>query len=411
MKTHDTIAGSYYGVTSPNGCTVTDEYGALKKTIEAGDQLTIQAPGAQLIVDDDEAIIRKSNFKYAASALRLLGGGSSTGLPSGYLQAEFLECTGAQSIYLGKCPTHIGAKAVLAYNIKSGNRHILSTGSNEFTFFRATQWSDTHVSFAGAVNGKESGGWLREQREASITKIEISQNWKMDCSWSIGREDCGYKITQNAFTTQLEETTANLNLFTYSGGSYYFNGKLFEMQISKGTDVYMDLVPVLDGSGVPCVYDKVSKKPFYNKSTTPFIVGMDMKQARKLSKLPAGGGTLKVSLPSNYLEDEGVVNALATAQENGWLITIQTYEAEAGAASTFALRRVWVRKTQDEQGSYVDSDGFRWQVEWCVDIVGSDPEQEGYEPFRSVDVAVNYWNLQPWVDPEQDEILTNNEEQ
>lgn len=75
MKTHDTIAGSYYGITSPNGCTVTDEYGALKKVIEAGDQLTLQAPGAQLIVDDDEAIVRKSTFNRAASALRLLGGG------------------------------------------------------------------------------------------------------------------------------------------------------------------------------------------------------------------------------------------------------------------------------------------------------------------------------------------------
>lgn len=75
MKTHDTIAGSYYGITSPNGCTVTDEYGALNKTIEAGDQLTLQAPGAQLIVDDDEAIVRKSTFNRAAAVLRLLGGG------------------------------------------------------------------------------------------------------------------------------------------------------------------------------------------------------------------------------------------------------------------------------------------------------------------------------------------------
>lgn len=412
---HTITTKKWYVVSGTAGDTVTSPDGSkIFCTVPEGGQGIFYATAPKVVTSNDSVEVVETTFNLAPVKLKLLGllgGGVSTGLPSGYLVAEFLECTGAQSIYLGKCPTHIGAKAVLAYNIKSGNRHILSTGSNEFTFFRATQWSDTHVSFAGAVNGKESGGWLREQREASITKIEISQNWKMDCSWSIGREDCGYKITQNAFTTQLEETTANLNLFTYSGGSYYFNGKLFEMQISKGTDVYMDLVPVLDGSGVPCVYDKVSKKPFYNKSTTPFIVGMDMKQARKLSKLPAGGGTLKVSLPSNYLEDEGVVNALATAQENGWLITIQTYEAEAGAASTFALRRVWVRKTQDEQGSYVDSDGFRWQVEWCVDIVGSDPEQEGYEPFRSVDVAVNYWNLQPWVDPEQDEILTNNEEQ
>ena len=100
------------------------------------------------------------------------------------------------------------------------------------------------------------------------------------------------------------------------------------------------------------------------------------------------------------------------AQENGWVITIQTYETEAGAASTFALRRVWVRKHIEEQGSYVDPNGSRWQVEWCVDIVGADPEQEGYEMFRSVEAAVEHWSLTTWVDPGLEEQFNiTNEEQ
>ncbi len=68
MKTLNTIAGNLYTVTSPNGCTVTDERGKLKKTVKAGDQLTIMAPGAELRVDDDEADIRASNFKAASAA-------------------------------------------------------------------------------------------------------------------------------------------------------------------------------------------------------------------------------------------------------------------------------------------------------------------------------------------------------
>jgi hypothetical protein len=186
--------------------------------------------------------------------------------------------------------------------------------------------------------------------------------------------------------------------------------QIFGVRFFDGEKSLADFTPGITKDGKISFFDRVSRKIAITE-TFNGVLGMTLEQARKLSKLPKFGGTLTVSLPSNYLEDEGVVNALATAQENGWVITIQTYEAEAGAASTFALRRVWVRKRTDECGTYVDTDGFRWQVDWCVDVVGSSPEAEGYEPFRRVDVAINYWGLTPWVDPEQEEFLTNTDEQ
>jgi hypothetical protein len=88
------------------------------------------------------------------------------------------------------------------------------------------------------------------------------------------------------------------------------------------------------------------------------------------------------------------------------VLTVQTYEAAGAAAATFALRRVWVRKVQDENGTYVDADGSRWQVEWCVDVIGADPESLGYERFRSVEVAAEYWGLQPYQYPEEEQLLT-----
>jgi hypothetical protein len=41
---------------------------------------------------------------------------------------------------------------------------------------------------------------------------------------------------------------------------------------------------------------------------------------------------------------------------------------------------------------------------------GSEPDALGYEPFRSVEAATEYWGFTPWVDPEQEEILTNTDE-
>ncbi|MBQ8901262.1 MAG: hypothetical protein IJY72_09915 [Akkermansia sp.] len=98
--------------------------------------------------------------------------------------------------------------------------------------------------------------------------------------------------------------------------------------------------------------------------------------------------------------NERVVNALAEAESKGWVLTIQTYAAQT-AAATFALRRVWVRRELCEHGSYVAADGRRWQVEWCVEVIGADPEGLGYERFRSVEAAVAYWELEPYEYPQE----------
>jgi hypothetical protein len=79
------------------------------------------------------------------------------------------------------------------------------------------------------------------------------------------------------------------------------------------------------------------------------------------------------------------------------------------------MRRIWVRKNQDENGSYVDTNGNRFQVEWCVEIYSPEnktPEDLGYEQFRSVESAVEYWELTPYVDPTlEEQFNTTNEEQ
>lgn len=132
---------------------------------------------------------------------------------------------------------------------------------------------------------------------------------------------------------------------------------------------------------------------------------MSLEQARKLANLPYGGGELKISLPSNYTEDAEFAKARRVAESKGWVIEIQTHEAEASEASTFSLRRIWVKRSQHEYGTYVAQDGTRWNVEWCVDIIGADPQERGYEMYRSVDAAVDYWGLSLWIDPEAETEL------
>ena len=401
MTEHETIAGNVYCVTCAEGCTVTDASGQLNEECEAGKQLHITAPSGVLFTSTP-ATVRKVNFKNAPVKLKLLGllgGGSGSGLPSGYLAAEFLECNNGKYIWTDLLMKNDrGIEVVYEYTANSGvSLPMYACMSGGGLYCRVSHpdqntglWWDKRYAVKSIPSGKVRGT-VNFKNDRKITNGEYSANI-------------------NYTPTTAEEA---INVPVRIAQSYV--GILYSFRFSEGGNVVSDMIPALDSQGSVCMFDRVKKKTYFftasSGNQSQPVIGMTLSQARKLSNLPKNGGSLRVSLPSNYAEDEGVVSALATAQENGWVITIQTYEAEAGAASTFALRRIWVRSMKDEQGSYVDSDGTRWQVEWCVDIVGADPEQEGYEPFRSVDVAVNYWGLTPWVDPEaEQELLTNNEE-
>lgn len=413
---HTVTTKKWYVVTGTAGATVTSPDGSKTFcTVPEGGQGVFYATTPKVVTSDDSVEVAETTFNSAPVKLRLLGllGGGVSTLPSGYLTAEFLESTGTQWI----------------------NTKILPTGNSKITLdVMAIAWNHTNLCFGSYDSASKNGicfslnfnggygtagmytyGTQRKYFTSNYHTLNTRYNYEFDGN-NVYRNGVKSKFIDGyIFQKEVFESASSILLFGArdANGSVERRGskRIWKFAIEDNGASLLSYIPALDPTGTPCMYDTVTRKPFPNSGTGQFIVGMTLEQARKLSKLPKTGGSLTVSLPSNYAEDEGVVNALATAQENGWVITIQTYEAETGAASTFALRRIWVRKCEDEQGSYVDTDGFRWQVEWCVDVVGADPQELGYEPFRSVDVAVNYWNLQPWVDPEaEEELLTNTEE-
>jgi hypothetical protein len=59
---------------------------------------------------------------------------------------------------------------------------------------------------------------------------------------------------------------------TFTNGNFSASSviRLFTAKITQGATVIHDLVPVLDDTGTPCMYDKVSKQCFYNKGTGSF---------------------------------------------------------------------------------------------------------------------------------------------
>ena len=111
-----------------------------------------------------------------------------------------------------------------------------------------------------------------------------------------------------------------------------YSARFWDVSNGRG---YRKYIPAVDSSGKPCMYDRVTKQPFYNNGTGQFIVGMTLEQARKLSKLPSAGGTLTVSLPweAQLVQHNGQVEtALETARGKGWLLKVQYRAPEAESA-------------------------------------------------------------------------------
>lgn len=225
-----------------------------------------------------------------------------TPLPIGYLATDFLESSNGQRISI---PSSFDTATDFKWSIKlqttvsSGWGHAFGVRGSAGAF---------GVSFANSTTELEltylqTGGYYVPAEFFVPLLIESDL-----IGTRVNKQDTKIRSVYNPISF------TSIGLFWKVGHYYnFFTGRIWRANLFNAGKTVIDVLPALDPTGIPCMYELVSRKPFYNSVTEPFIVGMDMKQARKLSKLPARGGTLTVSLPSNYTEDEDVVNSLSTA--------------------------------------------------------------------------------------------------
>lgn len=419
MKEIKVSVNSWYVVEGTAGATVTNpSTNRVIATIEEGKQAAFYATTPYVLASDDSVSVYKSTFNLAPVKLRLLGllgGGVSSVLPRGYLAAEFLESTGPQYINTNKEFT-LDTGILLEGECLTTNADIKFAGCLDSTYgdirFYAPRVSKGPFYYPTAAWGE----WffLKDDNSLNDRRFIGETNYLNNRKAKITIKNSADLIKDLTNDFDLEKLKLSIFLFGLNSNSRLSNNyacRIWQAKISRAQSIVFDGIPCISSLGEACMYDKVTKKPFRNSGTGAFIVGMTLAQAINLSKLPAGGGTLTISLPTGYESDAGVVSALETARSNGWTLTVQTYtpEAEASSAATFALRRIWVQRTQHENGAYIDADGNRWQVDWCVEMYtpdGSTPDMHGYELFRSLDAAVAYWELEPYVDPNEEELLT-----
>lgn len=419
MKEIKVTVNTWYVVEGAAGATVINPLtNRAIATVEDGKQASFLATTPYVVASDDSVNVFKAPFNSAPAklmALGLLGGGNSE-LPAGYLQAEFLEITGYINTGDSLSP-HFQVPLPTIEN--SDNWEFVTSHAVDFSTGAAqVEGVNAHGSVQSMFYGVTAGNKLYAgsgNGVATSTAVDVNEQkhsfafrQKGQLSY-VAFDGEEFKLKANT-TIPPSEIGLFVALKRGSAGFFYpFNGKKYSWKFIKNGKVIRNLIPSLDAAGTPCMFDLVTKQTFYNSGPGQFIVGFTLPQARKLGKLPART-KLSVSLPVGYDSDAGVVAALAEAEANGCVLTIRTYEAAASATSTFGMRRIWVRRTQSENGLYVDAEGTRWQVDWCVTMYTPDdstPDMHGYELFRSVEAATEYWGLEPYVDPAwEEELLT-----
>ena len=333
MKTHQTIAGNTYCVSSPNGGTVTDASGSLNKPVEAGDQVHVTAPSGELYCDDDAATIVKANFKSAALALGLLGGGNN-GLPAGYTRVEFLESTGSQYVDLPEVQTGEDFGIDYTFLNTSGQNWALCLQTGGTVHYRI----DVRSFATGALGvswGNYSNSIWPNLGEGSES-CRVVANYKNDKRLLIAG------LQTHEWTLKTPNTVKNgFYLFAMTG--YTAEGvrhkdsnvrqKIKHFAASKGQADVAHLVPALDNTGTPCMFDLVTRKPFYNSGTGDFIypgkettaTTYSLRRPRMYAQMTPHGIRRLYHVPRGY---NGTPEEYA--EQNGFKLLVETPQPEEG---------------------------------------------------------------------------------
>ena len=247
-------------------------------------------------------------------------------LPLGYTRLDFLEATGTQVINTGLIPTtKTGFKCkTQATTNEQIDRYYCGCQTAIYGLWLAARvQSDYKLCIQ---NGSLNSGIITiADAQSPMSAVEAACNFYN--SGTAGRLDDQLNINmQGTWSAQFALFKATYR----SDGRYDPTApfRIFYFALTEVDKLVRDFIPVLDTIGRPCMFDTVSKQPFYNQGTGEFIAGLTMGQARNLAYLPAPTtiNALTISLPKDATiaqYNQEVNAAIAAADAKGWSIDVQ----------------------------------------------------------------------------------------
>ncbi|MBQ7409446.1 MAG: InlB B-repeat-containing protein [Alphaproteobacteria bacterium] len=202
---------------------------------------------------------------------------------STYTPIEYLESTGTQWIDTGYRYTNtIKAKMRIARaNTTRGSifgyRFVNSaTGDGNMRFFFVYEDGSIGIRFGDGFTQNTS---YSPPATNSVVQIGINEQVELELSTTERKIYLNGTPVVQALEEYQPAFFGNIYFFTANTTGFYnvdvmsFEGKAYYLQIYDNDILVRDFIPVLDGNGVPCMYDRVEKKYYYNAGTGDFIAG------------------------------------------------------------------------------------------------------------------------------------------
>lgn len=197
---------------------------------------------------------------------------SGGGLPSSYTAVDYLQSTGTQWIEMGVTPNQ-NTKAVLKIKINvftSKGASLIGSRTNINSDDQFTTYLDDYggTRFLFRVDGQTKAiSW----KGLTTNKIYIVTLSGTEMKAEL--ED-GTAVFSKTFSVPDFTSTLTMALFRSKGvSSDYFRGRIYSCKHYSGDELIQDFQPCLDTNGMPCMFDFVSRKPFYNVGTGSFAWG------------------------------------------------------------------------------------------------------------------------------------------
>ena len=113
------------------------------------------------------------------------------------------------------------------------------------------------------TNGEASKVYLPQYIGGEPKKIVIDKDGRLI-------DYTGYLVSSSEVRKDKKEINAPLFLFERSNHKDHFSGKIGTVTFTRGGEKSLNLIPCLNAHNVPCMYDTVSGKSYYNKGTGTF---------------------------------------------------------------------------------------------------------------------------------------------
>lgn len=197
---------------------------------------------------------------------------SGGGLPSSYTAVNYLQSSGEQWIEMGVVPNQ-NTKAVLKIKIDELTRQGASLIGSRTDFNSDDQFTTYLDDYGGTRFLFRMDGQTGTIPWKGLTTDKIYIVTLSGTEMKAELED-GTAVFSKTFSVNDFTSTVTMALFRSKGVSgAYFQGRIYSCKHYSGDELIQDFVPCLDTGGVPCMFDLVSRKPFYNVGTGSFTWG------------------------------------------------------------------------------------------------------------------------------------------